>query len=192
MYFFKCKKQMSPPQPDGHLCPMIYHPAFSRHIKLCYFRTWIVIVQESLELSGGYLRGIAVFTVKSERAAVCGVDCCLLHSQGMQIIRSLRLIAILTILFVCSNFSNYRNRFSMPGQTEGLWYRQENRTCLDSKIERHVLSLKSAVYNHFDFQVFCFFFSVGQRSAWNQEIRHFVFFFSLFMKQLFKTHSGRS
>lgn len=23
----------------------------------------------------------------------------------------------------CSNFSNYRSRFSMPGDTESLWYR---------------------------------------------------------------------
>lgn len=28
-----------------------------------------------------------------------------------------------TFLFLCSNFSNYRNRFSMPGRTESLWYR---------------------------------------------------------------------
>lgn len=44
----------------------------------------------------------------------------------------------------CSNFSNYRSRFSMPGDTESLWYRcvpglqgaqgQDRQDCLPSQL----------------------------------------------------------
>jgi hypothetical protein len=33
-----------------------------------------------------------------------------------------KISALFFCLFVSSNFSNYRARFSMPGSSEGLWY----------------------------------------------------------------------